>query len=182
MRQRRRSTELPSDSEGRPVDPVEYARTVVLRRLSAAARTRHELADDLVQRGVPAAAIDQVLDRFAEVGLIDDAEFARLWVESRRRSRGNAPRVLRQELLEKGVDPALIDAVLEGIDADQQRADARRLVDAKLRSVARFEDTVQIRRLVNLLVRRGYSPGMAFDVVREARESAGESAGELAYR
>jgi regulatory protein len=90
--------------------------------------------------------------------------------------------VLRQELLEKGVDPAFIDAVLEGIDADQQRADARRLVDAKLRSVARFEDTVQNRRLVNLLVRRGYSPGMAFDVVREARESAGESAGELAYR
>ncbi len=174
MGRRRRSTDLPTDSEGREVDPVEYARTVVLRRLSAAARTRHELADDLVQRGVPSEAIDQVLDRFIEVGLIDDAEFARLWVESRRRSRGTGPRVLRLELREKGVDPEIIESVVEAIDVEEQRIDARRVVDAKLRSLARFEDAVQVRRLVNLLVRRGYSPTMAYDVVREARASASE--------
>ena len=155
---------------------MEYARTVVLRRLSVSARTRHELAEDLGLRGVPPEAIDQVLDRFAEVGLIDDAEFARLWVESRRRSRGSAPRVLRQELREKGVDPELIEISLESIGAEEQRADARRLVDAKLRSVARFEDAVQIRRLVNLLVRRGYSPSMSYEVVREAQASAKEFA------
>jgi regulatory protein len=155
---------------------VEYARTVVLRRLSVSARTRRELAEDLGLRGVPSEAIEQVLDRFTEVGLIDDAEFARLWVESRRRSRGSAPRVLRQELREKGVDPELIEATLESIGADEQREDARRLVDAKLRSVARFDDAVQIRRLVNLLVRRGYSPSMSYEVVREAQESAKELA------
>ena len=176
MHQRRRASELPPDSDGREVDPVEYARTVVLRRLSVSARTRHELAEDLGLRGVPPEAIDQVLDRFAEVGLIDDAEFARLWVESRRRSRGSAPRVLRQELREKGVDPELIEISLESIGAEEQRADARRLVDAKLRSVARFEDAVQIRRLVNLLVRRGYSPSMSYEVVREAQASAKEFA------
>ena len=176
MHQRRRASELPSDSDGREVDPVEYARTVVLRRLSVSARTRRELAEDLGLRGVPSEAIEQVLDRFTEVGLIDDAEFARLWVESRRRSRGSAPRVLRQELREKGVDPELIEATLESIGADEQREDARRLVDAKLRSVARFDDAVQIRRLVNLLVRRGYSPSMSYEVVREAQESAKELA------
>jgi len=110
------------------------------------------------------------------VGLIDDAEFARLWVESRRRSRGTAPRVLRQELREKGVDLELIESLLDSIDADEQRVDARRLVDAKLRSVSRFDEAVQIRRLVSLLVRRGYGPSLAFEVVREARESAGELA------
>ena len=169
MHQRRRASELPPDSDGREVDPVEYARTVVLRRLSVSARTRHELAEDLGLRGVPPEAID-------EVGHIDDAEFARLWVESRRRSRGSAPRVLRQELREKGVDPELIEISLESIGAEEQRADARRLVDAKLRSVARFEDAVQIRRLVNLLVRRGYSPSMSYEVVREAQASAKEFA------
>lgn len=172
MRQRRRASELPTDSDGREVDPVEYARTVVLRRLASSARTRKDLADDLLSRGVPVDAVDAVLDRFVEVGLVDDSEFARLWVESRRRSRGTAPRVLRQELAEKGVEPDVIEGCLSEIGAEEQRADARRLVDSKLRSVSRFDDATQLRRLVNLLVRRGYPPSTAFEVVREARRDA----------
>jgi len=172
VRQRRRASDLPTDSEGREVDPVEYARSVVLRRLAASARTRRDLADDLLSRGVPLEAVNEVLDRFVDVGLVNDAEFARLWVESRRRSRGSAPRVLRQELMEKGVEPELIDACLVDISADEQRSDARRLVDSKLRSVARFDEATQVRRLVNLLVRRGYSPSTAFEVVRESRDAS----------
>lgn len=151
---------------------MEVARTVVLRRLSAAPRTRHELAVDLVDRGVPQAAIDQVLDRFVEVGLIDDASFARSWVDSRTRTRGAAPRVLRQELRSKGVDQEIVDTVLASIDVDQQRAVAMRLVESRRRSVARLEPVVQVRRLSSLLIRRGYSAGLAYEVVRSSLESS----------
>lgn len=166
MARRRAAQEPPASADGPDADPAEVARTVVLRRLSAAPRTRHELAVDLVDRGVPQAAIDQVLDRFAEVGLIDDAGFARMWVDSRLRTRGAAPRVLRQELRARGVDEEIVDSVLVSIDTDRQREVAARLVESRRRSVARLEPVVQVRRLTSLLVRRGYSSGMAYEVVR----------------
>jgi regulatory protein len=139
---------------------------VVLRRLAAAPRTRHELAVDLVERGVPQYAIDVVLDRFTEVGLIDDVAFARMWVDSRVRTRGSAPRVLRQELRRRGIDEDLIEEVLADIDTDQQRDTAHRIAVAKLRSLERFDTAVKARRLTGLLMRRGHSPSVAFEVVK----------------
>ena len=64
------------------------AREIALRRLSVRARSRKELAQDLKSRDVPAEAAAAVLDRFAEVGLIDDAAFAEEWVEARGRRSG----------------------------------------------------------------------------------------------
>ena len=90
-------------------DPEQVARTILLRRLTASPRTRTELRTDLLRRGIPEVVADRVLDRFVDVGLIDDAAFAQQWVESRQRTRGSARSVLRQELRAKGVDDA--DAV-----------------------------------------------------------------------
>jgi len=166
VRGRRSAPEPPHDHEGAEADPVDVARTVVLRRLAAAPRTRHELAVDLVERGVPQYAIDVVLDRFTEVGLIDDVAFARMWVDSRVRTRGSAPRVLRQELRRRGIDEDLIEEVLADIDTDQQRDTAHRIAVAKLRSLERFDTAVKARRLTGLLMRRGHSPSVAFEVVK----------------
>jgi regulatory protein len=77
-------------------DPEQVARTIVLRRLSATPRTRRELHDDLRRRGIPDDVSERVLDRFVEVGLIDDAQFARQWAECRQRTKGSARSVLRQ--------------------------------------------------------------------------------------
>ena len=166
MRGRRSAPEPPHDLDGADADPVDVARTVVLRRLAAAPRTRHELAADLVDRGVPQYAIDLVLDRFTEVGLIDDVAFARMWVDSRVRTRGSAPRVLRQELRRRGIDADLIDEVLADIDTAQQRDMAYRIAVSKVRSLERFDTAVKVRRLTGLLMRRGHSPNVAFDVVK----------------
>jgi regulatory protein len=148
-------------------DPEQVARTVLLRRLTAAPRTRQDLRDDLLRRNIPEEVADRVLDRFADVGLVNDAEYARMWVESRQRSRGTARRVLRQELRCKGVPDAEADAVLEGIDPEQERARARQLAEVKVRGMSRLEPSVRARRLTSMLVRRGYSHGVAYSVVRE---------------
>ena len=110
----------------------------------------------------------ELLDRFTEVGLIDDAAFASAWVESRHRSRGLAPRALAQELRRKGVDDEEAKAALEQIDEDDQRAAARALVDRKMRSVRGLDPQVATRRLAGMLARKGYGAGLAFSVVREA--------------
>jgi len=149
-------------------DPEGVARTIVLDSLTGQARTRKELADKLAKREVPDEVATELLDRFTEVGLIDDSAYARQWVESRHRSRGLAPRALAQELRRKGVGDEEAKEALEQIDEDDQRAAARALVDKKLRSMAGLDRQVATRRLAGMLARKGYAAGLAFSVVREA--------------
>jgi regulatory protein len=148
-------------------DPYSVARTIVLRRLNAMARTRKDLYDDLIAREIPIEAANAVLDRFTELGLINDAQYAEMFVASRQRSRGTAKPVLRQELRRKGVPDDEIIAALEEITSEEEYERARLLVEKKLPSLARYDLATQQRRVMNLLMRRGYSGAVASSVVRE---------------
>ena len=144
----------------------EQARALCLRLLTARARTRAELSAQLVKRGYPDDVRDVVLDRLARVGLIDDAEFAEQWVESRRSSAGKGKRALAAELHTKGVDNDVITTVLAGIDAGAERDRAEQLVQARLRRENLDGDQARVaRRLVAMLARRGYDQTMAYNVV-----------------
>lgn len=151
-----------------PADPVSAARTVCLNLLTTRARTRSELSDDLTRRGFDGDVIRVVLDRFVEVGLLDDADFAAQWVTSRHRHQGLARRALADELRRKGVDQETAGVALAELGQDDERACARVLVEKKLPSMARLEHPVATRRLVGMLARKGYSGGIAYEVVREA--------------
>jgi regulatory protein len=154
---------------------VEVARKILLRRLSDRPRTRAELATALHSKGVPTDISTTLLDRFEEVGLIDDQEFARSWVQSRLIGRGLARRSLGAELRRKGVDAETVRIALDELDPEQEEAVARRLVRRKARSMQGVDGSVRMRRLTSMLARKGYTPGLAFRVVREeqARDDPG---------
>ena len=156
----------PADSGPEP-DPDSVARTIVLRRLTDAPRSRAELAADLAARNVPVEVSDRVLDRFTEVGLVDDAAFARGWVEQRQAGRGLARRALAQELRRKGIDDEVAREALDEIDPDDEVEAARTLVRRRLRTVRDLDQQVAVRRLSGMLARKGYPPSVAFRVVRE---------------
>jgi regulatory protein len=147
-------------------DPENVARQILLRRLTDQPRSRAELAESLAKKNVPSDIAQRMLDRFEELGLVNDEEFARLWVQSRQRTRGLAPRVLSMELRRKGISDDVIGEVLADIDPESERQAAHRLVQKKLRSMAGLDDTTRIRRLTSMLARKGYAPQVAFDVVR----------------
>ncbi|MFI5866226.1 recombination regulator RecX [Streptomyces sp. NPDC051546] len=163
-----------------PQSPEEQARAICLRLLTGMPRTRRQLADALAKRDIPEEVSEQVLSRFEEVGLIDDAAFAGAWVESRHRGRGLARRALAQELRTKGVAPTLVQEALEQLDSDQEEETARELVERKLRATRGLERDKRIRRLAGMLARKGYPEGMALRVVRRALEAEGEDADDLA--
>lgn len=170
-RRRRAGPAEPVDTQqdlGPPADPESVARTILLSKLTAQARSRKELAEALAAKAVPDDVAERVLDRFEQVGLIDDAAFADLWVRSRQSSRGLARRALAHELRGKGVDAELISASLEQVQPDDEQQTARRLVERKLRSTRGLDRIVRTRRLVGMLARKGYPPGVAMQVVREA--------------
>lgn len=166
----------PAEDDGAPevailgdpkLDQESVARTIVLDQLAGRARSRSELADKLRTRKVPDDVAEPLLDRFADVGLIDDAAFARSWVEARAASRGLARRALAMELRHKGIDDEVACQVLDEIDPDQEADNARRLVQRKLRSMGRLDAATKARRLVAMLGRRGFSAGVAWGIVRD---------------
>jgi regulatory protein len=162
-------------------DPESVARVICLRMLTAAPRTQAELAAALRRRGVPDDAAQAVLARFAEVKLIDDAMFARAWVESRHHSRGLAGRALGAELRRRGVARDDIASALEELDPGQEAATARELVNRRLTGTRGQPGPARMRRLVGMLARKGYSPALAYRVVREALEQEAEQAGRTPY-
>lgn len=87
--QKQRLPLLVEGRDGEPRDPVEQARNICLRLLTGSPRTRKQLADALRKREIPDEAAEEVLARFVDVGLIDDAAFAGAWVESRHHGRGS---------------------------------------------------------------------------------------------
>jgi len=141
-----------------------------LRLLTVRARTRAELAAQLVKRGYPDDLSERVLDRLTDVGLVDDRDFAEQWVRSRHVNAGKGKRALVSELRTKGVDDEVITAALADVDSDAERVRAEHLVADKLRRERLTDDDEPklARRLVAMLARRGYGQSMAFDVVKVA--------------
>ena len=156
-------------------DPVNVARILVLRRLDSAPRTRAELEGYLRQRGVPDEAATEVLDRFEEVGLIDDVAYAEGWVRSRHGTKGLGRRAVAAELRRKGVSDDIVAAALEPIDNAQERERAMALARSRYPQVVGLPYATQVRRLMGALTRRGYEISLAAEVVRQvvAEESAG---------
>lgn len=158
-------------------DPEARARQVCLRLLTLAPRTRSQLADALRKRGIPDKTAAAVLGRFEDVGLIDDAAFARAWVESRHYSRGLAGRALSAELKQRGVPADAIRAAIgEQLGPEAEAGAARRLVTARLAATRGLPPEQRTRRLAGMLARKGYPAGLAFRVIREALEAEGEAA------
>jgi regulatory protein len=149
-------------------NPESVARSIVLRKLTAAPRTRAQLADDLRRRAVPDEVATKVLDRFTEVGLIDDRAFADGWVRSRHAQRGLSRSALAHELRHKGVADEMVADAVSVVGDDDERAAAEALVARRLPGLRRFDREIQLRRLVGMLARKGYPGGLAMQVVRAA--------------
>ena len=151
-----------------PRDPYELAREICLRQLSFRPRTRAELAAALRKKEIDDDVAASVLERYAEVGLIDDAAFAKAWVSSRHHGRGLASRALAGELRRKGVDSDVVNEALDDLDGETEAATARALVERKLRSMGSAPPDALFRRLVAMLARKGYPSGIVIGAVKDA--------------
>lgn len=179
---KRTSTRTPRTRERTPreaKEPLElsdeqYAtkgRAILLRQLTASAKSRAQLKTKLLEKEIPENIAEELLDRFEEIQLVDDEAFAEGWVRSRARSRGLARGAIKRELREKGVDDETAQQALEQIDDGDEEERARELVRTKLRPDSMGADRDKaLRRLVGMLARKGYGGSMAFRIAREEWE------------
>lgn len=156
------------------MDPTQRAKDICLRLLTARPRTRAELRQALLRKEVDEGTADGVLSRLDEVGLIDDAMFAEVWVRSRHTYQGLGRRALASELRRKGVADAVVAEAVATVDSEAEEERARQLVRKRIRTMTDQDEAARVRKLVGMLARRGYSEGLSFRVVRDELRAAGE--------
>ncbi|MCC6703742.1 MAG: RecX family transcriptional regulator [Thermomicrobiales bacterium] len=147
-------------------DLVSKAIESALRLLGVRPRSERELRDRLKRKEFDPETIDLALERVRGWGYLDDAEFARRWVENRLQHRPRGERLIKQELRVKGVDAATIDDVIEESSIDEHAA-AMAVAEKAARRLQGLEPEVARRRLIGQLARRGFPYAVISPVVKQ---------------
>lgn len=155
-----------ADLHRTPEEWDERARNILINQLTRSAKTRHQLAQLLQKKFVPDAIAEALLQRFSEVGLIDDAAYAKAFAHDRRLSRGLAKSAIKRELAQAGVDQDLIQDAVEPIDNEADQALAIDLVRRRWSSVSKLEPDARYRRLSGFLARRGFAGATVGQAIR----------------
>ncbi len=161
-------TKLPVvEEKNKEIEAADAAKLVLLRRLSNAPRTRKELAKDLKDKDISDEVANVALDRFEEVGLINDQALASNYVSSQHERKGLGKNALRQQLRAKGVSDDVALEAISQISDDQEFQAAFALACKKIRSLQKDDAKTQLRKIVGVLARKGYSSNLAFRVAKE---------------
>lgn len=147
------------------------ARNVLLHQLARSAKSTSQLRKILEQREISPEISEKVLERFTEVGLIDDAAYAETIVNSRRNYKGLAKSAIKRELHEKGVSQELVEEAISGITAEDDFESAKQLATRRFGQMAHLEKAVRTRRLAGYLQRKGYASSAVFAAIKYAEDN-----------
>ncbi len=145
---------------------ADRARGAALRLLSLKPRTVSEIRERLGRR-FDSNSVEQVVSRLLSEGLLNDAEYAQQWRDSRERRKPRSPRLIARELNARGISGHLIENALEGYDS----MDAARRAASRYAARQSASDRVTFdRRVGAFLDRRGFEPDVIRKVLQELRE------------
>jgi regulatory protein len=138
-----------------------------LKYLKYRPRSRAETTNYLKGKNFSGQSIQQTIDRLESAALIDDREFARLWVENRRRFKPKGHYALKIELKSKGIEEHIIEAVLNAEDEEKNAWAAVRSKMIRWRQLGNEE----IQKKVFSFLR---SRGFGFEICLELSRRLGE--------
>jgi len=145
-------------------DPFSKALKSCYRLLAVRDRSEKELRIRLKTKNYSDRRIDEVIEYLKEINLIDDARFAREWIKSRTALKPKGIPALKNELLKKGIDRAIIDSLINKRDLGYSEYDtAKTLADRKIESLGGLKGIKRKKTVYNYLARRGFS----FDVIND---------------
>lgn len=163
-----------SEKEKKALSPEKQeqrARNVLLHQIARSSKSTKQLRDILDKREIDPEIAETVLQRFTEVGLIDDLQFAETLVSSRRKFAGKSSSVIRRELMQKGISPEIITEVLSELTTEGEIELATALAVRRISQLARFDFEVRRRRLTGFLLRKGFSSAVVSQAVRHAEST-----------
>lgn len=148
---------------------IDKAMRSAMSRLSQRSMTGWMLRDKLKRQGHEHVVIDQVLERLAELDLLDDEQFGRSLIRDTIARKPAGPALLKQKLYQKGIRGAMADRLVAEAtdDRDEQAEAAIAFALKKAASMANLDTTTRDRRLYGQLARRGFGP----DIIRAAMDA-----------
>jgi regulatory protein len=156
-----------------PEERYRKAKEICFDLLAARPRTQEELRQALHRTGFDEETSETLLGKLDRAGLVNDAEFAELWVKSRHANQGLSRTALVAELRRKGVDGEVAAQAAEEVDRESEEQMARELVRKRLGSLGNVDEQTALRRLLGFLARKGYPQGLAYTVIREELRAYG---------
>lgn len=146
-------------------DAITRAVDQAARFLAYRPRSTQEVRRYLTQKEHPPAVVDTALDRLSQMGYLNDADFARFWVENRTMFKPLGPRALRYELRQKGIANEIIERILAESEAPQDLA-YRAAADRARRFQAVTPDELR-KKIGSFLQRRGFSYETSHGVIEQ---------------
>ncbi|MFQ5676685.1 MAG: regulatory protein RecX [bacterium] len=148
-----------------PEDDRKRIKEKAFRYLAGRAHSVKELQDKLAQKGFSGALIADVLNEFIEKKFLNDEEFALSFARTRMVKKPMGQRLLRQELLRKGLSKGLIDKAIRDVYSAKSEAEfAREVAEKRLVRYKDLETRKKKKRLNDFLLRRGFD----WEIAREA--------------
>lgn len=141
------------------------AREKALRLLALRPQTTEEIRRKLRRKDIADDVIEEAVAALKRLNYLDDAAYARQFVQERFEAKGHGPARLRSDLIKRGVPRRDIDQALESLRADEIRRAARKHGEARWRALAGENDPRRrLKKTMDYLARRGFSYGLIRDV------------------
>lgn len=117
--------------------------------------------------------INSLIERLKEKGLVSDKEFAKAWVESRRKNKNKGKIAIKMELAQKGISREIIEEVLgeENVE-DSEDVLALKAIEKKLKSWRNLDDNSFKKKAYDFLMRKGFEYQTVASVVAKVLKKA----------
>ncbi|WP_166789693.1 regulatory protein RecX [Cryobacterium fucosi] len=148
----------------------EHAEQVLLQRLRARSLSATEARTILAGTEIAEHEIDEVIDRFAELGYIDEGRLADQILHSHHERKGLGRSGVQTEMRRRGLDHDLILEKLEELPDDEEER-AIELACKRVQQLGRLDDQTIDRRLTGFLMRKGYASSTVRLAVKAALAS-----------
>jgi regulatory protein len=158
-------------------DEFQDALDRALHFLGSRPRSEREIRTRLTRAGVGADLLDRVVERLRKNGLVDDAAFARYWIENRERFSPRGARAIKAELRQKGLDSETIAEEVDEAEAVDEETGARAVALKQAKRFAKLDHQTFRQKMFAVLARRGFdyeAIGTAIEEAWHTVEATGE--------
>lgn len=163
-------------SEIRSEDDIQKAYNKVIHYLSYRMRSEKEVRSYLHKEEITEIQVDRIVDRLKERKLIDDLQFAEMFVRTRMNTSSKGPGLIKQELAEKGIKEEFAQIALEQFEREAQEEKALKLVEKRLRRRRKDSFQKQLDQARAALLRNGYPSDVINSVMNQVSSGKDQEA------
>ncbi|GGA89260.1 recombination regulator RecX [Ornithinibacillus halotolerans] len=146
-------------------DSIQKSYLLAINYLSYRMRSKKELYDYLAKKEVEPPHIDEIMKRLMKEGLINDQQFAEAFTITRMNTTSKGPMLVKRELMEKGIEAAIADKVINLYTYDTQFEKALKWVNKKLGNSKKDSFNKKLEQLRMTLIQKGFTSDVVQAVI-----------------